>query len=388
MKKTIKILSGILLVKLLILIWIFELSPNNVLSSTKVDKVKSELIFDYFDRSGDDFNNREKADSIIANAILLNDFIGISSGIYKQNWGTYIANAGFKKKFSQEIGDKHTQHRIASISKSITAIAIMQLWEKDAIDLDVAIQKYLPEFPTKVEGTITIRQLLKHTSGIKHYSSMWDGISFTHYENMVEALSEFKHRPLSFSPGTGYEYTTYGYTILGAIIEKVTQQSYTEYMKANIFLPAGMNHTTVEKTDMEYSNKADLYIKLGKRYIKSPRTDLSVKTPGGGIVSTAEDLIQFGKAILENKLIDSTSLEMMISNTDTLKQGTPYGFGWFVIEDEKNGRIIQHGGSQSGCSSFFQIQLDQKSVVAALANNFGSDFSDRRSIFYKIKFYL
>ncbi len=372
MKNFSKILLGSFVIISIAAIFLFETSPKNIFNVDKKSKIISQW------RSTKDSivspkYFKEKGDSILDNSILLNDFIGISSGVYKAGIGSYLGNAGYKNKFSRSPSDPNTQYRIASISKSFTAIAIMQLWEKKLISLDVSIQTYLPEFPTKPEGTITIRQLLKHTSGIKHYSSMWDGISYTHYNNLIEALDEFKDRPLSFMPGTAYEYTTYGYTILGAIIEKVGGQSFNEYMQTHIFSPAKMYHTTTEDAMATYDNKANLYIKLGGKYIKSPRTDLSVKAAGGGLISTANDLLKFGKAVLEHQLIDSTTLVMMINSTDTLKRGVPYGFGWFVMEDEKNGRVIHHGGSQSGCSSFFQILLDQKIVSAALSNNFGSD---------------
>jgi len=307
------------------------------------------------------------------NAIIMNDFIGVSAGVYKANCGSWLGNAGFANKQKQLRSDKHTLHRIASLTKPMTAVAIMQLYEQDLIELDLPIQKYLPEFPVKPQGDITIRQLLKHTSGVQHYSSDLDVLTFTHYDNLVDGLDAFKDKPLSFAPGTGYEYTTYGYTILGAIIEKVTGQSYREYMQQQIFIPAGMTNSDIENAKETYENKADLYIKLKGTYIRSPKTDLSVKYPAGGIHTTAEDLLKFGKAILENTLIDSSTLDLMITSTDTLKQGTPYGFGWFVDNDQQLGRVIAHAGSQSGVSSFFQISIDQGIVAVSLANNFGSD---------------
>lgn len=115
--------------------------------------------------------------------------------------------------------------RIASITKPMTAIAIMQRYERGMIDLDKPIQTYIKEFPRKVKGDITIRLLLKHTSGIAHYSSKWDALSFTHYPTLANALDAFKDRELDFEPGTQYRYSSYGYTVLGAIIEEVSPKS-------------------------------------------------------------------------------------------------------------------------------------------------------------------
>lgn len=314
-----------------------------------------------------------KMDSIVNNAILLNDFISVSAGISQNEKDTYLAAAGYCSKRSAKRANINTLYRTASVAKPMTAVAVLQLWEKNLVDLDVPIQRYLPEFPVQPEDEITIRQLLNHTSGIKHYASMWDGISFTNYKNMVDALDEFKNRSLSFSPGTSYEYSTYGYSILGAIIEKVSGEKFQDYMINNVFLPAGMVHTDIEEASRNYNNKANLYIKLGDTYIKSPKTDLSVKYPGGGFHTTAEDLVAFGNAILHNVLIDSTTLNTMISNTSSLKEGTPYGFGWFVINDDDKGLILQHGGSQSGTSSYLQILLQHDVVTAVLTNCFSAD---------------
>ena len=353
--------------------WVFEPYSLNPVKEQPYAFSKSEINFSCNPEVNYSSTFQSKADSLVDNAILLNDFIGVSAGVCTVDCGTWTGNAGFSHKQEQRTSNKNTLHRIASISKPMTAIAIMQLYERGEIDLDVPIQDYVAEYPKSNKGEITIRQLLKHTSGVQHYSSMWDGISFTSYPNMIEALNEFKERDISFVPGTEYQYTSYGYTILGAIIEKVSGMSYQDYMIKNIWEVADMRNTNIENSGTEYDNKADLYIKLGRYYIKSPKTDLSVKAPGGGVYSTAEDLLKFGKAIWENKLIDSSSLNLMISSTDSLKQGTPYGFGWFVIDHSEYGRILQHGGSQSGTSSFFQIFLDQKIATAALANNFGSD---------------
>ena len=206
-------------------------------------------------------------------------------------------------------------------------------------------------------------------------------LSFTHYDNLIHALDKFKDRPLSFEPGTNYEYTTYGYTVLGAIIEKVSGTSFQEHMKKNIFLPAGMINTDIEEDNKEYTNKAELYIKIKGKYIRSPKTDLSLKYPGGGFHTTAEDFVRFGKAIIQNKLIDSTTLDMMVNNTSDIKQGTPYGFGWYIYEHDKKGTILMHGGSQSGTSSELNIMLDHGIVSVALANNFGSNYGTQQTCF-------
>ncbi len=176
-----------------------------------------------------------------------------------------------------------------------------------------------------------------------------------------------------FEPGQAYLYTTYDYSLLGAIIESVSGGSFETYMRENIWTPLDMANTSFERKDMDRSNKADLYLKLGLHFIKSPRTNLFVKYAGGGIQSTASDLLKFGQAILDNTLIDSATLDLMIDERYNKKENGLYVFGWHMRKDRRAGRILEHGGSQSGCSSFLRIYLDQKVVSVVLTNSFNSD---------------
>ncbi|MCH7525310.1 MAG: beta-lactamase family protein [Bacteroidetes bacterium] len=388
MKKR-KILLLIVLILTVGVTWIIEPLSFNPFSRVEIPEAKSEI----------DFNCEEphlavnselesKANEIINEHMASNNFLGVTVGLYIENCGTYLSGAGFTDKGDQKRTNSDMLGRIASITKPMTAIAIMQLYEKGMLDLDKPIQTYIKEFPKKVKGDITIRHLLKHTSGISHYSSKWDALSFTHYPTLVNALDAFKDKELDFVPGTQYMYSSYGYTVLGAIIEKVSQMGYGEYMRKNIWNKAGMSNTSLEEDKQKYNNKSRLYLKVKSTYIKSPKTDLSIIYSAGGVQSTVKDLLKFGEAVLHNKLIESTTLEMMINATDEMAPAIgddPYGFGWAVYDDPKYGRIIQHGGTQPGASSFFSIYIDHKIVTVVLSNSFGSRqnaFSLSRDITY------
>lgn len=381
MKKR-KILLLIILILSLGVTWIVEPFSFNPFSRVKIPMAVSETNFHHQDSLIVVTNELEsKANEIINGYMASNKFLGVTAGLHIENYGTYTSGAGFTDKSEQKRTNSDMLGRIASITKPMTAIAIMQLYENEMIDLDEPIQTYIKEFPKKAKGDITIRQLLKHTSGISHYSSKLDALSFTHYTSLKDALDAFKDKELAFEPGTQYMYSSYGYTILGAIIEEVSQMSYREYMKKNIWDVAGMSNTDLEQSKQSYSNKSQLYLKIESTYIKSPKTDLSIIYSAGGVQSTIMDLLKFGEAILHNRLIDRTSLEMMINATDELAPAIgddPYGFGWAVYDDPKFGRIIQHGGTQPGTSSFFSIYLDHKIVSAVLSNSFGS----RQNAFY------
>ncbi len=375
MKKR-KILLSIILIIIIGVTWIIEPLSLNPFSEVEIPKTQSEIDFNCEDASSVVNNELEsKANKIINEHIASNNFLGVTTGLYIENCGSYVSGAGFSNKADQKGTNSNMLGRIASITKPMTAIAIMQLYEKGMLELDIPIQTYLKEFPEKVKGDITIRHLLKHTSGISHYASKWDALSFTHYPTLVNALDAFKDKELLFEPGTQYMYSSYGYTILGAIIEKVSQMSYGEYMKKHIWDIAGMSNTSLEEAKQKYNNKLGLYLKISSTYIKSPKTDLSIIYSAGGVQSTAKDMLKFGEAVLHNKLIQWTTLEMMINATDDLAPAIgddPYGFGWAVYDDPKYGKIIQHGGTQPGTSSFFSIFLDRKIVSVVLSNSFGT----------------
>ncbi len=179
----------------------------------------------------------------------------------------------------------------------------------------------------------------------------------------------FKNRDLNHVPGTAYAYTTYGYTVLGAVIESVTGIPYAEYMKKNVWEKAGMVDTDIEVFGKTHPNKASLYKKTKKgKFVKDIQSDLSIKYPGGGLHSTAGDLLRFGQAVLDHTLINNTSLEMMMQTPVIKRKGTPYGLGWFVADDPVYGRVIRHSGSQSGTSTYLAVYLDKRIVVAVLSN--------------------
>ena len=361
------ILSIILLVLSYLFYWTYEPFSLNPFSKKPISYSKNENNLDCKELNEYHF----KADSILNSAIKQNDFLGISTGVLSEKCGSWVSTAGFLNKRSQEKPNKSSQFRIASVSKPMTAIAILQLYEKGEIDLDVPIQNYLSEFPKKEKGDITIRQLLNHTSGISYYQSNFESVHFTRYENCIEAIDKFKNRELVHNPGSEFLYSSYGYTLLGAIIEKVSGMSYQKYMLENIWYPAKMENTDIEDSNVEYENKADVYIKLGSSFYRFPQNDLSHTYSGGGIQSTAEDMLKFGKAILNYELINRKTTEMMIqlSNENNNKE---YVLGWDSWVTPEQGKVIQHNGKQIGCSSFFRIFFDKKVVVATLANNMNS----------------
>lgn len=317
---------------------------------------------------------QQQADVLLQKAIEDKECIGISAG-FAVNGETKWENAiGFSNLKTQTPFQKNTLTRIASIAKPMTAIAIMQLYEKGKIDLDKPIQTYLPSFPKKEKGAITTRQLLSHSSGIGAYKSKREANNKTDYPNLSAAASVFQDRNLIATPGEAFNYTSYGYVVLGLLIESVSGMTYEEYIQINILDKAGMSETGIEYMSKKYKNKASFYHKKKKGKIKiAPTTSLSDRIPAGGFYSTPSDLLKFGNAILDNTFIEASTLELMIKDMGLKKEGNGYGFGWYLYgENPKYGNIFGHTGGQLGCSSMFMLLPEQHTTIIVLSNTSGA----------------
>jgi serine beta-lactamase-like protein LACTB len=315
-------------------------------------------------------HSNTELDGLLNQYLSSGGFLGAALGISIAGCDDYAGGGGLSNKGNRSRMTASTPMRTASITKPMTAVAIMQLFEQGLLELDAPIKRYLPNLRKKTTGDITIRQLLSHTSGIRHYTSPLDAMSFTHYASVSDGLSKFISDPLTSEPGSRYEYSSYGYSVLGAVIEELTGQSYGEYMRANIWDRAGMTNTDLVPRDKP-KIASSLYLKVGSVFVRSPNTDLSIIYSAGGTQSTVADLLKFGQAILENKLISRQTLELMIDvqgSLSVIAGDSPYGLGWTAIDSSKFGRLILHSGSSPGAESFLAIYLEQSAVIAVLAN--------------------
>lgn len=260
-----------------------------------------------------------------------------------------------------------TIYRLASVSKPITALAIMQLVEKGKIKLDDDIRQHVPYFPKK-KWNVTIRQILTHTSGIRTYKpGEFDNTN--NFQTIKDAILVYANDSLDMMPGTKYNYNTISYNLLAAVIENVSGLSFGEYLKKNIFEPAGMTSTKLELQAEIVPFRARGYVKNGDTVKNAPLADLSFKYAGGGMISSIEDLLKLGKAILEHKIISQASINTMCSPTflpsgERIDYGLGFGFG---IDSLKR-KYFGHAGGGTGFSSHLVIFPDSNAVFAYLIN--------------------
>ena len=324
-------------------------------------------------------------DEYLSEYILNKNVPSISAGLLKDGKIIWIGTSGFADLENNVTATKNSVYRIASISKPITAVAILQLWEKGLVSLDADVRSYLPNFPAK-KWKFTIRQLLNHTSGIRNYKEgEFDSKKF--YSSIDEAIKVFEYDSLNFEPGTKYEYTSLDYTLLAAIIEKVSKTDFENYLKTHVFVPAGMKLTRIDKQREIIPERVRGYEKDAERkFINAPLADLSIKVAGGGMLSTAEDLLLFSKALLESKLLQPATLKMM-TRRSKLKNGKEfdYGLGFFLEFENDSLRYFSHMGAGTGFSSMLIIDPKLKIASVHLINirdrNLGTPAKDLLEIF-------
>lgn len=293
----------------------------------------------------------------------------ISAGVYKKGKIFWLDAKGLIDLENFVPAKNTSLYRIASITKPITAVAVMQLYEKGLIDLDAEINTYVPYFPKK-KWKLTVRHILNHTGGIRSYKSEEEFNSKMFYSTTKDAVLTFANDDLLFEPGTKYNYTSLGYSLLAAMIENVSKTSFENYLRKNIFEPAGMKATRVDKQRSIIYERVRGYEKSpDRRFINSPLADLSLKVAGGGLISTSEDLLLFVKALLEEKLISKATLEMMTSPT-ILKtsQRINYGFGFSLADPSDSLKWFGHEGRGTGFSSGMMIMPDEDLAAVYLIN--------------------
>jgi len=265
-----------------------------------------------------------------------------------------------------------TLFRLGSISKSITATAILQLSERGKLDLDAEVQKYCPAFPKK-EWPITSRELLGHLGGIRHYNPDGKGDipddSAKHFSSMEESLKIFAGDPLVAKPGTNFHYSTYGYTVLGCVLEGAASEKYVDYVKENVFEPSGMEETQADNFFAVIPHRTRWYHKDKSGVVQNAGVlDSSYKIPGGGLISSADDMARFEIAIMANKVVKPATREVMWA-VQQPTEGKPshYSLGWFV--SEKFGlHLVGHDGGQQGTDTAMVMVPDRRDGVVVLAN--------------------
>ena len=306
--------------------------------------------------------------SIVKKTSKDNLFPGVAVTVAKK--GKIVWSEGFgyaDTKAKEAVDPAKSLFRIGSVSKPLTAAALIKLVEANKIDLDAPIQTYVPSFPKK-KHTITLRQLAGHLAGIRHYRGI-EFMSQKKYETVGEGLDIFKNDPLINEPGTKYAYSSYGWNLISAAIEAAAEEEFLSFMQTAVFDPLQLTNTFPDHADREIKNRVHFYLIDNNKIKEAPYVDNSYKWAGGGFLSTSEDLIRFAHGHIYGDYLAEGSLALLTTSQVT-KAGKKvnYGLGWRSGEDKKGRKWFGHSGGSVGGTSYLLIFPEEELVVVTLVN--------------------
>jgi CubicO group peptidase (beta-lactamase class C family) len=311
---------------------------------------------------------RQQIEALLKSAIAREEIPGLSVSVVLHDELVWSAGFGFADLEHRVPCTSSTLHRIASVSKPVTATAAMQLFERGLLDLDAPIQKYVPAFPVK-RWPITSRQLLQHTAGIRHYRP--DEELNTHrYESVASSLAPFRDDDLLHEPGSAFRYTSYGYVLLGAAIEGASGMSYRNYVRANILEPCGMTATRPDEPEPVIAGRARGYLRRKSgEVVNCAWVDQSNKLPAGGWLSSAEDLAKFAVSVQKGRLLKSETRDEMWTRVRTSSgREMDYSRGWMSLWQDNVLQAVGHGGNQTGATALLHIEPRRRRASVLLMN--------------------
>ncbi len=285
----------------------------------------------------------------------------------------------FKKAYGEankDFGAKNrvdTKFNLGSMNKMFTSIAIAQLIERGKLTLDDPLAKFLPEFPTKEWAEkIKIKHLLTHTSGLgSYFNQKFMESSRSKFRTVDELMTLASEERPQFEPGERWAYSNTGMLVLGKVIEKVTGQSYYDYIRENISKPAGMINSDCYELDRVNANLAVGYMKeyggSGVSFRNNIFEHVMRGGPAGGGYSTVEDLMRFAQSLMSGRLVKAELVKQFTSAKPELKSPN-YGYG-FQVDNAK--RVIGHSGGFPGISSNLAIFLDSGYTAVVMSNYSG-----------------
>ena len=313
-----------------------------------------------------------KVERVLAQTMTAHQIPGASIGIVMNGAPVWTHGYGMADIEGSVVANDATDYRLGSISKPLSAVAAMTLVEQHKLDLDVPVQKYCPAFPQK-EAPITVRQLLSHTSGVRHYKDKdpdtphW-AENTKHFNSLNEALSVFANDPLEFQPGTKFGYSTYGYTVVGCAIEGASGENFYDYLRHAVLAPAGMKNTVTDNLQAIIPNRTRGYDLLDGHVINAGLMDSSYKIPGGGLLSNVDDMSNFMAAMMQHKIVSEQTTALMWTPVKTRDDKTSgYGLG-FGTRDLHGWKVVAHSGGQKGTSTLMFMIPEKQFGVVILTN--------------------
>jgi len=294
-----------------------------------------------------------RIDSIAEAALATKRAPGVSIAVVRGTDTLVLRGYGFADLEHKVPVNDRTIFRIGSLTKQFTSAAVMKLVEQRKIRLDATIRDYLPDYPGP-GASVTIHQLLNHTSGIPSYTDLGDRfwtksrLDLSH----AEMLDLFAGDSLEFRPGTSWKYNNSGYYVLGMILERVTGQPYSALVQQSQFSPLGLTQTSYCDDVRIVENRARGYGVTSEGMVNADPISMTSPYSAGALCSTARDLVHWNHALVNGEVVTRASFEKMIAPT-TITGGPTQPYGYGLATGELGGhRMVAHSGGINGFSAF------------------------------------
>lgn len=295
----------------------------------------------------------------------------------------WAAATGFANIENNEYATVRSRYRTGSVAKPLTAVALLRLVDAGKIELDKPISNYLTGLPVALQP-LTANQLGSHRAGVRHYSRIpqwwmgWHENYSTHeYPNVADGLAMFVDDDLRFEPGAGFQYSTFGYSLLARVMEGASGKSFTALLDESVFRPSGMMDTAVD-TSMPMTGRVAFYEAGNGRYTPSYPINSSYKIAGGGLVSTPSDLVRVGTALLGDDFVSAEakkSLWTPLALANGSMNPENYAIGWRIdtslrlLGEKHPTQIFHHGGAQQGAAAFLMLLPEHGISIAVMSNS-------------------
>ena len=302
---------------------------------------------------------------------------GLSAAVAIDGKVVWVEGFGLADVENQVPVSPESRFRLGSISKLFTAAAVARLAETGKLDLDAPVQRYVPSFPDKGQ-TFTSRQLAGHLAGIRHYAPQDFQLPVRRYERLTEGLGIFQNDPLVHPPGTAYLYSSYGYNLLGVVVEGASGKDFSGAVDELVIQPLGLKSTLLDFPERIVEHRVRFYQRGADGALANERAiDSSYKWPSAGFLSTPSDLVRFGSAHLrDGYLKPETRTLLFTSQRTTTGEETGVGIGWRIGKDAKGRRFLHHGGAIEGGRAFILLYPEENIAVAIVANLSGARFAE------------
>ncbi len=312
---------------------------------------------------------RRIADAILAAQVEANGVPGMAAAVTRDGALIWSGGAGYRDLDRKLPIDLDTSFRLASVSKLITATAAVVLYDRKMLDFDAPVQRYLPNRQL-AWPPMNLRQLAAHTSGLPHYQDVDAGRGGVHFGTVDKAISIFADRPLLFAPGTGYRYSSYGYTLLSAAIEGATSTPFLSYVERAVINDLPLRPDL--SPDPQHDTVAYEFVE-GTIQPAGPH-DYSYSWGGAGFRGTAPGVAMFGARVMSAGFLSHESRAAMWTPAQ-MNDGSPVvegedriAFGWRIGTDPDGQRIAHHAGVAIGARSALMVYPDNGESVSVLSN--------------------